>query len=478
LNNLSGKYYKARVASLSYATLFVLAGASLVLLGPLRDFTLATIPSTAVLAAAFLLFMLPGAVLAGLLGNSYSVPARIPFVFALSTGVFGLLALPALVMKWRLDLYLLVCGGVLIVSLAGAALLAVWKWDHRADPRVPERGEWWLWIPLGGLSATLVATSLNTHHPPNTDDTWSYLMYVRKFLEAGPLNDFTSGFARTTLSGWLLEQAAIVRVSGIDPVDLVLTYLTPALIVVAILAFYGLSRALFQDASAALLSSSLYALFFLVYLSSSFNSPGGEFVRRITEDKFVARFIFLPVALSLALFFLRERKLRYLGLFAFICGSVVAVHPLGLVLIGISMTGFGLVYLTVNWRNWRAWASFGALGAAMLSIVLPPVAYLLATGSPLLSRLASTETTRADFLLATWEDQERLLELGDGSYIMHPALLLEPVMLAAYVLGIPFLIWRLERSLAAQLLLGVLLFVPVLIYIPPVTTFIGEIIGP
>lgn len=201
-------------------------------------------------------------------------------------------------------------------------------------------------------------------------------------------------------------------------------------------------------------------------------------MRRITEDKFVARFIFLPVALSLAIFFLRDRKMRYLGLFTFVCLSVVAVHPLGLVLIGISMTGFGLVYLTVNWRNWRAWTSFGALGATMLSIVLPPVAYLLATGSPLLSRLASTETTRADSLLAAWQSQERLLELGDGSYIMHPALLLEPVILTAYVLGIPFLIWRLERSLAAQLLLGVLLFVPVLIYIPPVTTFIGGIVGP
>jgi tetratricopeptide (TPR) repeat protein len=83
-------------------------------------------------------------------------------------------------------------------------------------------------------------------------------------------------------------------------------------------------------------------------------------------------------------------------------------------------------------------------------------------------------------LTASWqygaEGSRQLLTLGEGIYMMHPSLLLNPFILAAYLLGVPFLLWRL-RKIAAQLLLGVLLFVPILVYVPPVATLIGNIFG-
>jgi hypothetical protein len=57
---------------------------------------------------------------------------------------------------------------------------------------------------------------------------------------------------------------------------------------------------------------------------------------------------------------------------------------------------------------------------------------------------------------------------------MHPSLVLDPVVLGALLLGVPFLLWRLKGSLAAQLIFGVLLLATVVCYVPPVATFVGD----
>ena len=57
---------------------------------------------------------------------------------------------------------------------------------------------------------------------------------------------------------------------------------------------------------------------------------------------------------------------------------------------------------------------------------------------------------------------------------MHPWLLLNPVILGAYVFGVPFLLWRARKSVAAQLLLGGLVVVTVAVYVPQIATFVGN----
>ncbi len=93
-------------------------------------------------------------------------------------------------------------------------------------------------------------------HPYN--DLWVYLAYVRDFLDSGqlalrePYFGEVTEVSRVQINGWLLQQAAFSRISGIDPVVLVLDYLTPTLILVALLAFYALARVLFESETAAL----------------------------------------------------------------------------------------------------------------------------------------------------------------------------------------------------------------------------------
>ncbi|HEX5699676.1 MAG TPA: hypothetical protein VFX77_03450, partial [Rubrobacter sp.] len=75
------------------------------------------------------------------------------------------------------------------------------------------------------------------------------------------------------------------------------------------------------------------------------------------------------------------------------------------------------------------------------------------------------------FITESWR---HVYELGGGYYIMHPWLLLNPVILGTYIFGVPFLLWRVRTSVAARLLLGGLGVVTVAVYIPPVATFIGD----
>lgn len=461
---------------------------SLLIVGPLRG-VLEPVPLVLFLAALWI-FLFPGLFLARVaLSDGFAGVARFPAAFVLSTGLFGLIGVPVLLLHRSLWEYLLICGAVLILTLIVAVRRL--RGPDPAQPKEPGAAygtvSWLLWLPFLGLTTVLAYVSTVVREAPNRD-SWIYLAYVRDHTSADRLafydpilgDQATGSYIsfRTTTNGWLLEQAALSRISGIAPVDLVLQYLAPTLVVLSLLAVYALARILFGR-SAALLAGTITALIFLVDLHATiptaFLSPGNDFVARVTEDKYLARFLFLPVSLSLAVLYLRERRLWYLAIFTFVCWSVAVVHPIGLMLIGISSAGLGFFHLIANYRQAGSWGGVLGLGAAITSIAVPPVLYLLATDSPLLSRLSSNV---AESLIRTWAASKRLLIIGGDSYVMHPALVLNPAVVTAYALCVSFVIFRLKRDLAAQTLLGVLAFTPLLIYVPPVSTPLAEIVGP
>ena len=480
------RYRPARRLLSTEVVVLGLGAVSLVLL-LLRGLFPPVLPSL----AAFALFMVPGLVLSRLVLEDEDFPgaARLPVAFAVSTGVFGLPGIPMLVFHLSMVAYLLVCGVILAASFSLALYRLVRGEFYEPVLQEEDPASRWLWVPFLGLSGTLAYASTIRVEGPN-EDGWIYLAYVRDYVDSASLrlnNPLFGGGAtdaymsfRTATNGWLLEQAALSRLSGTPPVNLVLDHLAPVLILGSLLAIYALSRTLLGR-GAALLIGSLTALAFLIDLSAtvqtSFLTPGHELVDRVTEDKYVTRFLFLPVSLGVAALYLRKRRPEYLYLFAFVCWSVAIVHPIGLMLVGISAAGLGFFHLLANLRNRRAWLDVIGLGAAVSSIAVLPAAYLLATDSPLLSRLSSGGAL-ADSLIEAWVGYGRLMVLGDGSYIMHPAFLLNPGVLAAYVLGIPFLLFRSRKSLAARLLLGVLVFAALVIYIPPLSTLLAEIVGP
>lgn len=487
-----GKVGLARRLRSRAPSLLLLGLVCLVLVGPLRGI-LTPFPALLFLAS-FALFMIPGALLSGLIRDEgFFGAARIPVAFVFSTGIFGLSGIPLLMLHRSINEYLFLCGIILLASLLVLTLGALGRKGVAEDDAAPSRtfgarlGIYWPWIPFVVLAGALAYVSVTKAHGSG-EDVWAYLANVQDFSNAESLAFYHpyfggeyNGFSRQMINGWLLEQAALARVSGIDPFELTFEYLSPTLVVLSLLAVYALAKTIIGSETGAILTGCLLAVLYLVCLTTplaeSLLTPGGEFVGRVTEDKYVARFVFVPVALALAVLALKTRKLRYLLLFAFACPSAAAVHPLGLVFIGLPVAGLGFLHLLFNLRDRGAWRYVGGLGLSLLVVGGPPTAYLVAVDSPLLQKLDSMAPMVASSLVSGLNYYDEIQQLDDR-YIVDPSLLLNPAVLAGYVLGVPFLVFRASKSPAAQLLLGTLLLMPVVCFVPQIAGPISVVIGP
>jgi hypothetical protein len=461
--------------------------AAAILLLPLRSLSHAVPPVAFV--ATLVLFAAPGMLVSyWLLGNTLSGIARLPVGFATSTGVFGLLGVPALVLHLSTDVYLLIASIVLCAFLAVAAWRSLRPKSRAGEPSVedapfgPPAG--WLWVPFGLLCGVLAFVGIR-RVPNNYDDVWVYLSWVRDFSDSKRLalrdpyfGEKVAEFSRVKVNGWLLEQAALSRVSGMDTIELVLRYLTPTLVVVALLMVYALARTLLKSERAAVLTATVYALFHVVFIQPSVHNVGVELAARISEDKYAARFLILPAILLFAVLFIENRRWRDLGMFTFFCWTAVAIHPSVLPAVGLCMLGFGGAHVAANLRLRSAWTGMAALALGLWSVVLGPVLLMFVGGSPAAvlfsADINATPPKVLEYTVFITESWRHIYTLGDGLYIMHPWLLMNPVILGACVFGVPFLLWRVRKSVAAQLLLGGLAVVTLAVYVPQVATFIGN----
>ena len=439
------------------------------------------------LLSTLVLFLTPGVLLVRWFLRDYFPGAALaPAAFVTSVGLFALLAMPMLILQSTLAAYLWACGTVVAACWLAAVVLTFRpEQAEEGQTGVALSGGGLLWVPFAALVAALSYIARNTA-PSYYGDIWIYLSWVREYLgghrlaSVEPFFGSEVGLSRARINGWLLEQAAVSRVSGVDPVELAFSYLNPALVVVAFLVFYALARILFESEKAALLSGCLYALFFLIHLSQSRIAWGGEFVQRLPEDKLVAKFLFLPLALAFAYAFLEGGAKRYFLGFSFLCCAVMAVHPIGLAIIGISMAGFAVLHLAANPRSRAAWTRISAMGLTGVAIIAVPAVLVSAfTDEPLSNALADSDINSGDpdvlrNMIFVSPERNRIFELADGSYMMHPSLLLDPAIATAFLIGLPFLLWRLKRSLAAQLLFGMMYVTTVIVYVPPIATFLGD----
>ena len=259
-----------------FETAVALAGvASFAIVGPFGD-AFAAAPGV-LLLATLALFLTPGILLVRwFFGEYFSGVALVPAAFVMSVGLFALSGLPVLISQTTLSVYLWVCGAIVAVSLLAAAVVALrpeWAIGVGTGFAVSDRGGL-MWVPFVALVAALACITRFTA-PSSFGDIWIYLSWVREYLDGNMLASVEPffgddvGLSRARINGWILEQTAVARVSGVDPVHVVFSYLNPTLVVVAFLVFYALARILFKSERAALFSGSLYALFFLVHLSQS-----------------------------------------------------------------------------------------------------------------------------------------------------------------------------------------------------------------
>ena len=369
------------------ALVLLCSAAAVILLLPLRDLSGAFL--AVAFAATLVLFTAPGFLLSHwLVGDDMSGLALVPVGFAISTGIFGLLGVPALILHLSTENYLLTAGTLLVAFLVAAAWRTLRPKEHfsprREAPYGPPAG--WLWAPFVFLCGVLAFVGIR-RVPNSYDDIWVYLSWVKDFANSERLalldpyfGERIAEFSRAKVNGWLLEQASLSRVSGLDTIELVLRYLTPTLVVVALLMVYALALAIVKSERGAVLIASVYALFHIVFIQPSVHNIGVELAARISEDKYAARFLILPVTLLFALLFVERRRWRHLGLFTFFCWAAVAVHPSVLPAIGLCMLGFGVAHVAANLRLRAAWTRMVALALGMWSVVLGPTRTLAVCG--------------------------------------------------------------------------------------------------
>src|SRR5215208_7995566 len=202
--------------------------AAVILLLPLRELSGAFPPLA--FAATLVLFAAPGLLLSHwLLSDDMPGTVLIPVGFAISTGIFGLLGVPALILHLSTENYLLAAGTLLAAFLAVAA----WRTLRPKSPVAecsPEQEAMygppagWLWAPFTLLCGVLAFVGAR-RVPSSYDDIWVYLSWVKDFANSERLalvdpyfGERIAEFSRAKVNGWLLEQAALSRVSGLDTI--------------------------------------------------------------------------------------------------------------------------------------------------------------------------------------------------------------------------------------------------------------------
>jgi tetratricopeptide (TPR) repeat protein len=461
--------------------ILILAFSSLVNTGAI---TLA-IPWLATTIAFVTVLLLPGFLLSGLVFSreELSWPERLPVAFVLS---LGLLSLPAVALL-ALHTSLAILGWISVVInvvLGGLYLLRQQKHaqDSTSVQDVPHSRINGFLLAASLLSAlAVVCVFLLTASTWSFGDNWSYLLYIRRYLDL-PLTAAVSAIpgmegisARGAFNSWWVLQAFVDRAAGVEPVDIYSFYLPPLLLIVSLLAFYSLAQALFQSRNAALLAMLLQVLYYFSSIGSH-DWIGRGFLDRIIEDKFLIWFILLPVTLLLMLRYLSTGKRKQLLLLVLSTAALALTHPMGLVQAGISFASFALLYLLYNLKRDKI--------LRVVVIFIPLLFFLLV---PLAQRdLMATQVTggaafdyvggvESQFILS----QARLwiFSAVDNQYMAHPHLVAHPLTILAILLT-PLLIPYLRQSLAARFLFSNMAVPLLLLYNPITAPLLGRLITP
>lgn len=338
----------------------------------------------------------------------------------------------------------------------------------------------WLWGAF--ILVTLYAFGrfvLPLNRFTTTFDFWSYLAFVRKwatFGERAPL-DVKQGIPTTSFrylfGGWLLVQALLSALSGVDPIDVSAWWLPPILMIASYLGFYALAGVLFRNRHAAILSTLVQVLSLGVRPDPwDWDSFGLVFFHRIAQDKFLLTFLLLPVATILALRYLRSRRRGDLAGFLLMAVSLPLIHPLGLVEAGLTLGPFALLHLALDRR---------CKTVRRLAWIILPLLLLLAVPLTQKSGEAQPYAVNTPEGMKRYEELHRshllIVDAARNRYVLQPKTLASPVTLAAIALA-PLLLLYLRRNLAAQFLLAGETTLLLLLYNPLLTPLLGRIMTP
>jgi tetratricopeptide (TPR) repeat protein len=451
-----------------------------------------------VLVTLLLLFM-PGFLLMHLFWmRQRQVLNQLVLAFSLSVGLWSIPA--TLLLWWHANLVVMigvVVGIILFLTVAIFVPLPLGKVPQAAfEPtnssattrtRTAISLDWLQLVYWGAFFVTiaLVLIVFTNIASPLRGDRLSYLAFLRHFLDTDQF--LTKGFrlsetlivrsVRESMQPWVLLLALIIKLARVDLLEAYVYYIPLLLIPLSFFAFYALSRELFSNQLMALIACLVQTLYYFSDIVANEEGIGYSLFLRIIEDKFLIRFILLPVALWLTLRYLKKRDKSALFSLIITIIALGLVHPMGLVLYGISFGSFLLVrFLFGSWHNKKR-ELVGVLPVIIIILVMLLV--------PLWQRQQMASSVTSDEFFGKVEENlnslraRRLLILGEEPdlYIASPDLIAHPLVILAILLT-PLLLKYLRTHLNAQFLFANMAGALLLCYTPFITPLLGKVITP
>jgi tetratricopeptide (TPR) repeat protein len=426
-------------------------------------------------AGAVAMFLLPGALLSILLPRSGELLERLAHAFAISAAILGIPALIVSVLHLSIKDYVFLYAGITGI-LIPLTFLRLWFVKQRDAVASESPGTANPWLTLFMLAGLVAVCAINFHAPLNGDDLLAIgfikvdLMSERLHLCEPFHGANIPANARMVWGSGLIIADFIAYTSGVDPA-VMFAYFRLLLLPLSIGAFYGLARELFGRRDQAAFTTAFWLIYHLTILDGRLS--GYELIVRTGQDKFIARFILLPIALQLLISFFRCHRRQDLRRGIIVILGMSPMHPIGPVLLGLCLAGFGLIHLFYE-RNFQTFFALSLIALVLLLTVVISILLAQDMADERISRdLVDPNDPGLYVRLAMVFDAHRLWPLDNGQYVLHPFLVLRWEILLAY-LGLPLLIRLWPRSLTARLLSGIMLVLPFFLYVPPIAVLVGR----
>jgi tetratricopeptide (TPR) repeat protein len=437
-------------------------------------------------AITWLWLMLPGFVLSSVLLKRLSWLERVPVSFMLGLGLATPYTILAILLRVTLDHLLGMSIGMFVLTVLILLIHNLRSRPCQVDRQdeTPEVGSGKLdlgliphvCLPL--LVAGLIAF-LSSQWPPAGDDI-AGLPHFAEVLRLGQITGSepfhgtgTPVTPRNELIVWGYQNILLCKLAGTSPVSFFMNS-RPILVVLAFLALYTFLHQSFKERHQALFLLSLWSIYLLA--TTQVEGTGSDLITRSIQDKFQGWFIVAPIVLVFMQWFLESRRPRYLvgfGVGAFGCALL---HPITLAQVAILAASYGALYLACERSKRALWSLVSVALVLVLCLAIPVVQYLRYL-APMPIDLAGLGDAVEFARLSMAVSRYRLWLLDGDRYILHPSIVLRPLILLGYLLS-PLLLLRLRQSNAARFIIASMVALPLLLYVPPLAAIVGKFVTP
>mgnify|MGYP001056959352 CR=1 FL=1 len=433
-------------------------------------------------------FLLPGLVLSYLLAREVSWWERVPLSFVLTIGLITPISIFAILQHYTLDDFIVLHSSILLLQVV-VLIIVEWR-SYRtkelADesvvtsipaPKTNKRNFSALFI-LAVIIVIILAV-LAFEWPLFGDEVAGLSIFAEVIQQnqiTGTEPFHGTGIPvtpRNELIVWTYSAILTNYVSGASPSEFFVNS-RPFLVIIALLSLVILLNQFLKNKHQVL----FFLCFWGIYLLSTLQADGSgnDFITRIIQDKFLGWFVVIPVLLTFMLWFLEGRGWVNLVGFGLVTFGASMVHPITLTQAMILTAGFGVIHFLFD-RSRKTVISLGLIALVLvLCTIIPFYQYLRFNDySPI--QMAGLGDAVEFGQLSSSVGRYRLWMLGDGGFILHPIVILEPVIIAAYIL-MPSVIFSARKTYLSRLVIGSLFILPILLYTPTFAGLAGRVVTP